>query len=143
MNKKWEISVNKELLCTMQSDGSERYIFIGFNNGQKVRKDELYFSQREKDTNNYNIFFNPEPYFISYSFFYGLFNETIGKMCLEFEKDRYLLTKKSIILKKFFEKFNFVIEQNKELQTTLREYAAAIIEKIFDIQVGIGNYGNS
>lgn len=141
--RKWTIKIDKNSYCVSEIDGIDRIFFIGYANGMRERSEELYFSQREKDKDIYLIEFDPEPYFISYSFFYGLFNETIIKMCTDFENSHTVLSKKNIILKRFLEKFNFVFNQNKALHETVKEYVNAIIEKTFDLQVGIGNYGNS
>ena len=69
--RNWIVSIDKDILFKCLDQGEEKYILIGYENGLNARKSELYFYQRENDQSSYVVEFDPEPYFISYSFFNG------------------------------------------------------------------------
>ncbi|MDE6201290.1 MAG: hypothetical protein K2M47_05380 [Clostridiales bacterium] len=134
--RKWNITICSQSYFVSTIDGEEKYFFVGYDNGIKEKKEELYFLQREKDKEKYQIAFSPKPHFISYSFFYGFFNDTITKMCSESDTTHSFLSQKNIILNKFFEKYAFDVDEIVNAQ--IKEYVMAIIEKNIDIQDGVG-----
>ena len=134
--RKWNITISSQAYFVSTIDGESKYFFVGYDNGVKAKNGELYFLQREKDKERYQIAFSPTPQFISYSFFYGLFNETITKMCGELDRTQSFLAQKNIILNKFFDKYAFDVDNSVNEQ--IKEYVMAIIEKNIDIQDGVG-----
>ena len=149
----WAIFLDDKLITKRQTQsGTENYL-IGFENGLKARKNETHFSQKENDPVSHRILFQPEPHYISYSFFYGFFAQTIRLLCLKTVygndylkyKDTSLgkieigIASKKEILKKFNEKYTFAFTKNPALTEMMNDYAETLIENVIEVRENLGN----
>lgn len=112
----WKVVLPKEECVKSIKDGEEQIFLIGQESGLRVRKKEIYFAQREKDSDNYVFRFDPEPDYLSYSFFYGMFYPTIQKMYQEYidKENVSLIAVKKIVSKKFQQKYAFSFKKNEQ-----------------------------
>lgn len=149
----WAIFLDEKLI-TKRRDGNlvENYL-IGYENGLKARKNETHFSQKENDPVSHRIIFQPEPHYISYSFFYGFFAQTIRLLCLKtvygddyakhkdqsMEKIQIGISAKKEILDKFNKKYTFAFPKNRALEKTMEEYAGTLIENVIEVRENLGN----
>ena len=137
----WAIFLDRKLVQkTVDSDGAVQNFLIGYENGLSARRNETHFSQKENDPISHRVIFQPEPTFVSYSFFFGFFGQTIETIC-----DRYIASNtewnisiRHQILKDFKDKYGFSFPKNPSLENTMYEYAEALIENIIDIQAKVG-----
>ncbi len=142
MGRKWVIKMDEKSLFPCEVGGNEQYLLIGYKNGLDARKSQMYFGQREKDNDSYELVFEPEPYYISYSFFNGFFNETVKSFCERYrEGDNEInISKRKDILQEFCKKYTFSFFQNSKLGGIIVEYIEAMIENTMDIQAKVGNF---
>lgn len=139
-NHAWAIFLDRDLVQTCVVNGKEQHFLIGYESGTKARRNETHFSQKEQDPVSHRLIFQPDPIFISYSFFYGFFGPTIRALCARFvdtNPDWNITTRKTII-KAFCDKYTFTFTQNPALADKMREYADIMIENIVDIQTKVG-----
>lgn len=154
----WAIFLDENLISKYVktlADGTtetENYL-IGYQNGVTARKNETHFSQKENDPVSHRIIFQPEPYYVSYSFFYGFFYPTIRHLCLQtlYGKDYQKKNPKSLvcsgvnistrraILKKFEDKYTFGFSKKTELHALMHDYAARVIENVVEICEKLGS----
>lgn len=137
----WAIFLDRKLVQKItDNEGQVQNFLIGYENGLSARRNETHFSQKENDPISHRVIFQPEPTFISYSFFFGFFGQTIEAIC-----DRYIASNtewnisiRHQILKDFKDKYGFSFPKNPSLENTMYEYAEALIENIIDIQAKVG-----
>ena len=144
----WQISLDKKLITKVveeilvpTADGGQetkkvtKNYLIGYQNGLNARTNETHFAQKETDAVSHEIIFQPEPHFVSFSFFYGFFGQTIQTLCeqtLAATSDVNISNKNSI-LKQFTDKYAF-----RYLSDSMKKYAELMIENIVDIQAKVG-----
>lgn len=148
----WAIFLDSKLITKRQTEqGTENYL-IGFENGLKARENETHFSQKENDPVSHRILFQPEPHYISYSFFYGFFAQTIRLLCLKtvygndyakykdqtLEKIEIGIASKKEILKKFNDKYTFAFTKNPALIEMMNDYAETLIENVIEVRENLG-----
>ena len=129
----WRISLYKTLPFISEAEGVEKVFLIGYKNGQTARDKETHFAQHEADPIPYVISLDPDPHFISYSFFYGFFRETVEKMCHKYmnpEELRVSIKKK--ITDEFFKKYTFDFRKNPQLLSHMSEYVDTMTENIME-----------
>lgn len=138
----WRISLYEKLPFICESDKGEQVFLIGYQNGQTAREKETHFHQHETDPIPYVITLDPDPHFISYSFFYGFFRQTLEKLCLKnMAKDDLRIVVKKKIADAFFKKYTFNFRNNPELLLSMREYVETMTENIMEsIEKGGENY---
>ena len=136
----WAIFLDSRLVQKAVVDGKEQHFLIGYENGLSARQNETHFSQKENDPVCHRVIFQPEPTFISYSFFYGFFGKTIEAMCQRYiaANTEWNISVRKQILGDFCDKYTFAFPKNPKLQDTMCEYAEALIENIIDIQAKVG-----
>ncbi|MBQ8320160.1 MAG: hypothetical protein IJX81_04700 [Clostridia bacterium] len=129
----WRISLYEKLPFICEADGEEKVFLIGYGNGQTAREKETHFHQHETDPIPYVISLDPDPHFISYSFFYGFFRQTIEEMCRKnAAQDELHVAVKKKIADAFFKKYTFDFRNNPQLLRSMREYVETMIENIMD-----------
>ncbi len=129
----WRISLYEKLPFICEDFGTEKVFLIGYNNGQMARKKETHFEQHETDPIPYIISLDPDPHFVSYSFFYGFFRETLEKMCVKnysTEELRVSIRKKTV--EDFFSKYTFDFRNNPKMIAIVKEYVETMVENIVD-----------
>lgn len=125
---------NKSISKCIEND-EEKVLLVGYENGLSKRKEEKYFLQREKDADFYLMKFDPEPYFISYTFFVGFFGQTVKNLCAQKEGVEYIgAAKRLALLKQFSNKYRFSFTRNPRLNDLINDYAEELIENEVDIQ---------
>jgi hypothetical protein len=136
----WAIFLDPKLIQRVEEAGVIQNFLIGYENGLKARQNETHFSQKENDPINHRLIFQPEPTFISYSFFYGFFGKTIENMCEAYasQNTEFNISGRKQILASFCEKYTFSFPKNPELTGVMYEYAEILIENIIDIQAKVG-----
>lgn len=136
----WAIFLDPALVVASESGGKKEHFLVGYENGLAARRNETHFKQKETDPISHRIFFQPEPCFISYSFFYGFFGETVNKLCEQMlATGNVNLSNRRVILYQFCEKYTFAFPKHKYLEETMREYAATMIGNVLDVQAKVGN----
>lgn len=130
----WRISLYETIPFICKAEGCEKVFLIGYKNGQLARDKETHFAQHEAASTPYRISLTPDPHFISYSFFYGFFRETVEKMCRKYMglEELYVTIKKKIT-DEFFKKYSFEFHQNPQLESNIKEYIDTMIENIMDV----------
>lgn len=129
----WRISLYEKLPFACEADGEDKFFLIGYQNGQTARGKETHFEQHETDPLPYVISLDPDPHFISYSFFYGFFRQTVEKMCIKHTMAGELrITLKKKIADEFLKKYTFDFRNNPNLLHLMREYVETMIENIMD-----------
>ncbi len=129
----WRISLYKALPFICEAEGAEKVFLIGYKNGQTARDKETHFAQHEADPIPYVISLDPDPHFISYSFFYGFFRETVEKMCHKYMNPEELrVTIKKKITDEFFKKYTFDFRKNPQLLSHMGEYVDTMTENIME-----------
>ena len=137
----WAIFLDKKLIQELlTSDEQTQYFLIGYENGISARKNETHFSQKENDPISHRLIFQPEPTFISYSFFYGFFGQTIETLCQKYfsSNTEWNISIRHKILKDFKEKYTFSFPKRPEMENLMFDYAETLIENIIDIQAKVG-----
>ena len=137
----WAIFLDKKLIQELlTSDEQTQYFLIGYENGISARKNETHFSQKENDPISHRLIFQPEPTFISYSFFYGFFGQTIETLCQKYfsSNTEWNISIRHKILKDFKEKYTFSFPKRPEMENLRFDYAETLIENIIDIQAKVG-----
>ena len=136
----WAIFLDTRLIQTIEENGVKKHFLIGYENGLKARQNETHFSQKENDPICHRLIFQPEPTFISYSFFYGFFRKTIENMCASHvsESSEFNISERKQILADFCDKYTFSFPKSPELEGVMFEYAEILIENIIDIQAKVG-----
>lgn len=136
----WAIFMDTKLIQRIEENGIIQNYLIGYENGLKARQNETHFSQKENDPICHRVIFQPEPTFISYSFFYGFFGRTIENMCLAYaeQNTEFNISGRKQILADFCDKYTFSFPKNPELAEVMCEYAEILIENIIDIQAKVG-----
>jgi hypothetical protein len=129
----WKFQIEKENYTISTANNISQVYLLGYICGKKVRTNDLYFSQREKDRDSYKIEFVPKPSFISFSFFSGLFDCTLQKMSID-EKYKNIskLLKKDLIIEDFFNKYCLDFKDNTFLSAQMKSYVEQLIEGILD-----------
>ena len=136
----WAIFLDPALVIASEDGGKKEHFLVGYENGLAARRNETHFKQKETDPISHRIFFQPEPCFISYSFFYGFFGETITRLCEQMLSTGNMnLSNRRVILYQFCEKYTFAFPKHKYLEDTMREYAATMIGNVLDVQAKVGN----
>ena len=136
----WAIFLDPGLVITIQDEEKKSHFLVGYENGLSARRNETHFRQKETDPVSHRIFFQPEPCFVSYSFFYGFFGETVSRMCEQMlATGNRNLSNRRVILNQFCEKYTFAFPKHKYLVDTMRDYAATMIGNILDVQAKVGN----
>ena len=129
----WRISLYKTLPFICEAEGVEKVFLIGYKNGQTARDKETHFAQHEADPIPYVISLDPDPHFISYSFFYGFFRETVEKMCRKYINEEELrVSIKKKITDEFFKKYTFDFRKNPQLLSHMNEYVDTMTENIME-----------
>lgn len=129
----WRISLYETVPFICKAEKTKKVFLIGYKNGQLTREKETHFSQHEEDSTPYCISLNPDPHFISYSFFYGFFRETVEKMCRKhIDSEELYVTNKKKVMDEFFKKYSFEFHQNPQLLSYMKEYIDTMIENIMD-----------
>lgn len=129
----WKIKINDEQYDIGHDGNIPVICFVGYNNGVKARKKELYYSQRTKDNDCYDIHFEPCPDHISYSFFLGFFEDAIQLLINEHSEQKITsIALKKLLVKEFNQKYNIVIPGNDDLESALKDYTDALIEEMID-----------
>jgi len=137
----WAIFLDKKLIQQLQTpDGQTQHFLIGYENGTSARRNETHFSQKENDPVSHRLIFQPEPTFISYSFFYGFFGQTIEALCSKYfsSNTEWNISIRHKILKDFKEKYTFSFPKRPEMENLMFDYAETMIENIIDIQAKVG-----
>lgn len=137
----WAIFLDKKLVQELvTADGQTQYFLIGYENGLSARENETHFSQKENDPISHRLIFQPEPTFISYSFFHGFFGRTIEEMCKKYfsSNTEWNISVRHRILKDFNEKYTFSFSKNADMANQMSDYAETLIENIIDIQAKVG-----
>ena len=137
----WAIFLYKKLIQELlTSDGQTQYFLIGYENGTSARRNENHFSQKENDPISHRLIFQPEPTFISYSFFYGFFGQTIEALCQKYfsANTEWNISIRHKILKDFKDKYTFSFPKRPEMENLMFDYAETMIENIIDIQAKVG-----
>ena len=129
----WRISLYEKLPFICAADGGEKVFLIGYQNGQTARDKETHFYQHETDPIPYVISLDPDPHFISYSFFYGFFRQTLEKICRKhMTKDELRVIVKRKITDEFFKKYTFEFRNNPKLLQSMCEYVDTMTENIME-----------
>ncbi len=137
----WAIFLDKKLIQELlTSDGQTQYFLIGYENGISARCNETHFSQKENDPISHRLIFQPEPTFISYSFFYGFFGQTIETLCQKYfsSNTEWNISIRHKILKDFKDKYTFSFPKRPKMENLMFDYAETLIENIIDIQAKVG-----
>ena len=137
----WAIFLDKKLIQELTTDdGQTQYFLIGYENGISARTNETHFSQKENDPISHRLIFQPEPTFISYSFFYGFFGRTIEELCKKYfsVNTEWNISIRHMILKDFNNKYTFSFPKNPDMSKLMSDYAETLIENIIDIQAKVG-----
>lgn len=137
----WAIFLDRKLIQeSVTSDGHTQYFLIGYENGISAKQNETHFSQKENDPISHRLIFQPEPTFISYSFFYGFFGQTIETLCQKYfsSNTEWNISIRHKILKDFKDKYTFSFPKRPEMENLMFEYAETLIENIIDIQAKVG-----
>ena len=149
----WAIFLDEKTITKRRvGDAVENYL-IGYENGLLARKNETHFSQKENDCVSHRILFQPDPHYISYSFFYGFFAPTIRLLCLKtvygedfakhkdaaHEKIQIGMSAKKEILDTFNKKYTFAFSKNPGLEQLMCEYAKTLIENVIEVKENLGN----
>ena len=137
----WAIFLDKKLIQELiTSDGHTQHFLIGYENGISAKRNETHFSQKENDPISHRLIFQPEPTFISYSFFYGFFGQTIETLCQKYfsSNTEWNISIRHKILKDFKDKYTFSFPKRPEMERLMFEYAETLIENIIDIQAKVG-----
>lgn len=136
----WAIFMDTKLIQKIEENGVIQNYLIGYENGLKARQNETHFSQKENDPICHRVIFQPEPTFISYSFFYGFFGRTIENMCQLYaeQNTEFNISGRKQILADFCDKYTFSFPKSPELAEVMYEYAEILIENIIDIQAKVG-----
>ncbi len=129
----WRISLYEKLPFICEAQDGEKVFLIGYQNGQTAREKETHFYQHETDPIPYAISLDPDPHFISYSFFYGFFRQTLEKMCRKnMATDELRVAVKKKITDDFFKKYTFDFRNNPQLLQSMREYVDTMTENIME-----------
>lgn len=129
----WRISLYEKLPFVCEDNGIEKVFLVGYNNGQMARQKETHFQQHETDPIPYIITLDPDPHFMSYSFFYGFFRETLEKMCINnYSEEELRVTVKKKTAEDFFAKYTFDFRNNPSMFALVKEYVATMVENIVD-----------
>lgn len=135
VQRTWIIRLGNKNLSKCVENGEEKVLLIGYDNGLSKRKEEKYFLQREKDKDFYLMKFEPEPHFISYTFFAGFFGQTIKNLCAQKDDVEYIgAAKRLALLKQFNDKYRFSFSLNPRLNEIVKDYADELIENEVDMQ---------
>lgn len=137
----WAIFLDKKLIQELlTSDGQTQYFLIGYENGTSARRNETHFSQKENDPISHRLIFQPEPTFISYSFFHGFFGQTIETLCRKYfsSNTEWNISIRHKILKDFKDKYTFSFPKRPDMENLMFDYAETMIENIIDIQAKVG-----
>ncbi len=136
VQRTWIIRLEDKNLSKCIENGEEKVLLIGYDNGLSKRKAEKYFLQREKDKEYYFLKFEPEPHFISYTFFAGFFGQTIKNLCAQKDETEYIGTAKRLaLLRQFNNKYRFSFVLNPGLNEIIKDYADELIENEVDMQL--------
>ncbi len=149
----WAIFLDEKLVAKQKTDSGVENYLIGYENGLTARRNETHFAQKENDPVSHRIIFQPEPHYVSYSFFYGFFEQTIRTLCLKtiygsdytkhknnraLQKSDVSITVKKEILKKFNDKYTFAFSKNPALIAKMNEYAEILIENVIEVRENLG-----
>ena len=155
----WAIFLEEKLVSTQKTEGGVEHYLIGYENGLTARQNETHFTQKENDPVSHRIIFQPDPHYVSYSFFYGFFEQTIRTLCLktiygaDYAKNKTMRSlkktdvgirelgqkQKKEILKKFNDKYSFAFTKNPALVNLMNAYAETLIENVIEVRENLGN----
>lgn len=129
----WKITVADQCFERATVNGEEKIYFVGYQNGVvTAHRKESYYNQRTKDKESYDVFFEPSPNFMSYSFFLGFFEQAIDTLIesLENTNDSNIFYKRQII--ELFKKkyvFSFIKNKPDDYKKKVESYLDAAIEE--------------
>lgn len=129
----WRITVADQCFERATVNGEEKIYFVGYQNGVvTAHRKESYYNQRTKDKESYDVFFEPSPNFMSYSFFLGFFEQAIDTLIesLENTNDSNIFYKRQII--ELFKKkyvFSFIKNKPDDYKKKVESYLDAAIEE--------------
>ena len=128
----WKITISANHYQAIGEGDDAKYFFVGLNNGLQARKKEIYYNQRTKDSESFDVIFYPCPDFISYSFFLGFFKDAIDSLIekLGNDNDSNIFYKRQII-GLFKAKYVFAFLKNKpeSFKKKIDGYLDAAIEE--------------
>lgn len=129
----WRISISENCFEKAIENGEEKFYLVGYQNGlSTARRKESYYNQRTKDKESYDVFFEPCPNFMSYSFFLGFFEQAIDTLIegLENTNDSNIFYKRQILdlfKKKYV--FSFLKDKSLEYKKKVDSYLDAAVEE--------------